>query len=306
MNMKKLLLSILTFLFLLSASAANIFYVTQMVATLIVVSLGQMHLKTSKKQSTLLRQLQLLQISYGIYNNDSSSPTITNCIIWGNSGTEIYNKPSAEYTKPSIPTVSYCVVEGGYSSDTNIITTDPKLGELGNYGGVVQTIPVLSGSSSIGAGTTGENIPTVDARGIERTNPPTIGAYEYMDKSPYEIWASESGLTGDRAKPEAKPFNDGITNLEKFAFGLDGSRAASYSESKLLKQSSDGSIATFEFPVNQTATDVKVKALISTDLKTWKEATATKSGEDGNFNLYKVEQEIPEGGKLFFKLEVAQ
>ena len=118
----------------------------------------------------------------GMYN-DSSSPTLTNCILWGNTATssrnEIYN--SGSNNKPTIDT---CIIKGGYSSYgtyTNIITEDPKLMPLGNYGGSVQTCPVGAGSSAIGAGKVVDDA-TTDARGFTRSSTPTIGACEYTFK----------------------------------------------------------------------------------------------------------------------------
>ena len=86
----------------------------------------------------------------GMFNN-YSSPTLTNCILWDNtvssSGKEIYS--SDTNCKLTIDT---CIIKGGYSSNygtyTNIITADPKLLPLGNYGGSVQTCPVGSSDSS--------------------------------------------------------------------------------------------------------------------------------------------------------------
>ena len=116
----------------------------------------------------------------GMANYNSSSPVLTNCILWGNtassSGNEIYNYDS--YSKPTIDT---CIIKGGYSSYgtyTNIITADPKLMPLGNYGGSVQTCPVGTGSSAIGAGKVVEGV-TTDARGFIRSVPYTIGACQY-------------------------------------------------------------------------------------------------------------------------------
>lgn len=235
---------------------------------------------------------------YGIYNSNSN-PTITNCIIWGNTSRQIFNYDS-------ILIVSYCVIEGGYADGTNIITEDPLLGELGNYGGFVDVFPVLKGSSAIGVGTAGENIPTTDARGVNRANPPTIGAYEYFVQTSFDVWAQDNNLTGENAKPEAIPYSDGVTNLEKFVFGLDASKATSYAESGLFKQTSDGSTVSFQYPVNKAATDVILKALVSEDFIHWTEATATKSGESGNMNIFEVKKPIPQGGKLFFKVEVNQ
>ena len=116
----------------------------------------------------------------GGMRNYSSSPVLTNCILWGNtassSGNEIYNYDS--YSKPTIDT---CIIKGGYSSYgtyTNIITADPELMPLGNYGGSVQTCPVGAGSSAIGAGKVVDDV-TTDARGFIRAVPYTIGAWQY-------------------------------------------------------------------------------------------------------------------------------
>ena len=121
----------------------------------------------------------------GMYNY-SSSPSLTNCILWGNtassSGNEIYNY---NYNSSCKPTIYTCIIKGGYSSYgtyTNIITEDPKLMPLGNYGGNVQTCPVGAGSSAIGAGKVVEGV-TTDARGFTRfSSSPTIGACEYQNK----------------------------------------------------------------------------------------------------------------------------
>ena len=123
----------------------------------------------------------------GAFNGDSSCPVLTNCILWGNtassSGNEIYN--SGSNNKPTIDT---CIIKGGvgdsYGTYTNIITTDPKLMDLDNYGGFVQTCAVESGSSAIGKGKVITGV-TTDARDyIRSTTAPTIGAYEYNGTPP--------------------------------------------------------------------------------------------------------------------------
>ncbi|MBK9925327.1 MAG: PD40 domain-containing protein [Anaerolineales bacterium] len=120
----------------------------------------------------------------GIYNI-GSKPILTNVILWGDTATssqEIYNNNT------SIPLISYSIVQGGCparSTCTNIITTDPMLGTLGNYGGFTQTIPLLAGSSAIDAGNDA-NCPTTDQRGVTRPqgNHCDIGAYEVNTFTP--------------------------------------------------------------------------------------------------------------------------
>jgi parallel beta-helix repeat protein len=137
----------------------------------------------------------------GGINNSSSSPTITNCTFYNNtavtSGGGIYNSASSPSVKNSIfwenspnqiaggtPTVSYCVVQGGFAGGTSIITDDPLLGLLADNGGATLTcaIPVDSSAMVIpeSAGGNWNNCPAIDQRGVARpvSGFRAIGAYE--------------------------------------------------------------------------------------------------------------------------------
>ena len=146
--------------------------------------------------------------------------------------------------------------------------------------------------------------PGFDLRGVAVLNeaatpPPT----------PYQTWAADNGLAGDDALPAATPRHDGITNLEKFAFGLDGSKPASYSDSPYFVQSVEGGSMVLAYPTSVISADtVTVKALMSTDLVNWLETTATQTGTspDGKYKLYKATVEIPAGGRVFLKLTVSE
>jgi hypothetical protein len=122
----------------------------------------------------------------GMYNLNSN-PQIRNTIFWGNTattaGAQIYNDTS-------YPALSNSVVQGGCpagSTCMDLLSTDPLLGALGNYGGFTQTIPILAGSSAIN---TGDNVvcPATDQRGITRPQGACdIGAYEF-NPSPYKLF----------------------------------------------------------------------------------------------------------------------
>jgi len=112
------------------------------------------------------------------------------------------------------------------------------------------------------------------------------------------------------ADKTATPHNDGITNLEKFTFGLDASKATSYGANVNFKHTSDATGASLQFPISVDAEDVvQVKALKSVDLINWTETTATATGETssgGKFKIYKATVPIGEEGKVFLKLQVEE
>jgi hypothetical protein len=120
----------------------------------------------------------------GMFSQWSSSPAISNTIFWGNTATSAGAQIQADGT--SIPSLSDSVVEGGFPGGTNIITTTPRLGTLGDYGGWTQTIPLQAGSSAID---TGNDVacPATDQRGVIRPQGAhcDIGAFE---KQVYSIY----------------------------------------------------------------------------------------------------------------------
>ena len=113
----------------------------------------------------------------GVYNYQSSSPPIANCILWGNSpGPQIFN-----YEAGSAPIVDHCVIEGGYATGSDIFTDDPLLAALGDHGGPTPTQSIGCGSSAIGKGLTGPQMPANDQRGFARDTAPDIGACEFQE-----------------------------------------------------------------------------------------------------------------------------
>ena len=89
------------------------------------------------------------------------------------------------------PVVSDSVVQDGYPVGTNIITASPHLEELRDNGGATQTIPILAGSSAIGAPdtvtyTTAEATSWVDGGLTPNTQ--------------YAMQVAATNATGDRAK----------------------------------------------------------------------------------------------------------
>lgn len=107
---------------------------------------------------------------YGILN----APTVYHSIIWNN---------TAEKGGAIIGTASFIntIMEGGCPigvSCANVSDEDPLLGSPGNYGGIVDTIPLLTGSPAIDRAT--DSCASSDARGVARPQGAgcDLGAYE--------------------------------------------------------------------------------------------------------------------------------
>ena len=144
---------------------------------------GGMHNKNSSSPTLTNVTFTGNSAGYGgaMANFDNSNPAIRNTILWGNTahhGAEIY-------TSGSFPVVSYSVMPDDLGIGTNIITDDPLLGTLGNYGGSTQTIPLLAGSSAINTGDDAV-CPATDQRGVSRPQGAhcDIGAFELDDFTP--------------------------------------------------------------------------------------------------------------------------
>lgn len=103
---------------------------------------------------------------------------VSNSIFWGN-GTQISYYP---VYPGDIFILSDSIVQDGCPSGVwcgTVFTADPRLGDLGNYGGSTPTVPLLPGSSAINAGYN-PKCPATDQRGVARSQGGRcdIGAYE--------------------------------------------------------------------------------------------------------------------------------
>jgi parallel beta-helix repeat protein len=142
----------------------------------------------------------------GMYNGANSSPKVTNCTFSGNSASSssgggmcnYYNTAVTVVTNsifwgdtggeirtggPTDPTVTYSVVQGGYSGAGNL-NIDPLLGPLADNGGPTNTHALTFGSPAIDAGEMLlPSVVSTDQRGVARPYPSggsfDIGAYEY-------------------------------------------------------------------------------------------------------------------------------
>lgn len=173
----------------------------------------------------------------GIFNT-SLPVQIDNTILWGNTA------PDGPQIMSYSGSISSTVLEGDcpkWFTCTNIITADPKLGVLGDYGGFTQTIPLLEGSSAIDTGND-INCPETDQRGVIRPQDAhcDIGAFEYSPATfidvPLTYWASTfierlyySGITGGcSASPLMYCPEASVTRAQMAVFLLRGIHGSAY------------------------------------------------------------------------------
>ena len=123
--------------------------------------------------------------SSAVINGPGSTMTMTNCTVSGNktdfAGAAVYNSGTFSMTNSIVAGNSPSDVSGINPSGNNLISVDPLLAPLGNYGGPTQTMALLPGSPAIGAGTSGAGMPITDQRGEARAGHTDIGAFRAWD-----------------------------------------------------------------------------------------------------------------------------
>ena len=134
----------------------------------------------------------------GILNNNGATKlTLTNCTISGNTST---GGAAMDTSMGGTAVLRNTIVAGNFgggpdeygaldpSSSHNLIGGDPMVGRLGDYGGSLQTVPLLPGSPAIDAGSDSLAVGpdrkplATDERGLPRIYGAhvDIGAYEYQ------------------------------------------------------------------------------------------------------------------------------
>jgi predicted outer membrane repeat protein len=133
----------------------------------------------NQESDPTLTHLTITANSDGIMN-DASHPVIRNSIVWRN----MFYGGSVSITDEnnSSSVVSDSVIENGFPSGTNIITTDPMLGTLDYHAGSTQTFSLLPGSTAIDQAAA-TYCPAADQRGLVRPQGAgcDIGAFEFAE-----------------------------------------------------------------------------------------------------------------------------
>lgn len=92
--------------------------------------------------------------------------------------------------------------------------------------------------------------------------------------SPYDQWKKDhfpDGTPEDQTAPDACPAGDGITNLMKYATGLDPDKPCGSVTALAAREENGGCRLALEWPVNPAATDVTFSVESSEDLVSWRE-----------------------------------
>jgi hypothetical protein len=117
----------------------------------------------------------------GGIRNRSSNLFLINSLIAGNTnaaGPDVSGPVAVEFSSHNLIGVGTGMT--GLTNGTNnnqVGVSAPRLGPLGDYGGPVQTVPLLPGSPAINAGTA-DDVPAADARGKSRVGNTDLGAFE--------------------------------------------------------------------------------------------------------------------------------
>ena len=224
----------------------------------------------------------------------ASELRLRNSIVWGNL--------AAAFDNSGVLDAKNCIVDTGCAGE-NISTQNPELSEPAYSGAsFVRTMQVSADSVAVGAGVIAD--PMNDACSRPRRVPNcTVGAFEYM--SDYSQWAVDGGIGDSPADYRAIPHSDGITNIEKYVFNLDASKAASYADNPNFSFVNDGTTAVLRFQKRTVLPEgVSVQAIYSTDLENWLPAEITVDSSGNGFDNCRVEMAPDDSGKIFIRLKI--
>jgi hypothetical protein len=196
------------------------------------------------------------QVSSGgaIYNLDlagNATVTLTDSILANSvSSNDLVNdqnnsttgSATVNATAPNI--VTFISTINGATTNGSPLTSNPLLGVLANYGGPTPTMPLLSGSPALGAGTAGSNVPNTDQRGVARGNVIDLGAYQATpaaavgttlsltsttpaasSSSPVTLTATVTPASGSTSPAGSVQFMDGSTNLGSVSLSVVNGQA---------------------------------------------------------------------------------
>lgn len=125
----------------------------------------------------------------------------------------------------------------------------------------------------------------------------------------YDKWKKDNfadGTPEDQMAPDACPAGDGISNLMKYATGLDPNKPCGSVTELVIREEAGKKYLVLSWPVNPEATDVAFSVESSSDLKEWAdEGVVDPSGVRGEFrDTVAVEESSP--SRRFLRLKVTR
>ena len=138
-----------------------------------------------------------------------------------------------------------------------------------------------------------------------------ISTAETKKVETYAKWSADNliGFTADKRAKNVSSYNDNITNLEKYVFGLSGQKPTSFNENGNFKTYvGDDGVVRVRYPMRRYMSDASVKVSYSTDLKTWKtdQISTTLISEDEEISIYESELGGSQPKNIWFKVEAKE
>ena len=125
----------------------------------------------------------------------------------------------------------------------------------------------------------------------------------------YTGWASDLGLTGNDALPNARPYSDGLPNQVRYAMNLDATTTSAQLPGTSVSNVSGVNYLTIQYRVRKNMTDFQLVPQSSTDLITWTNVGAGNisqlADDDAFTSRYQAQVALPNGGQVFLRV-VAQ
>ena len=150
----------------------------------------------------------------------------------------------------------------------------------------------------------------MDGRGSTAVG--TVSVTVNVTAQGFSAWASANGLTGNNALPSADPAHDGISNLIKYALGLNPNAVVSNitngTTPGLPWVFVQGSNLCMIYQKDTTKTDISYHSQSTATLSSWDTSGITEVVESTSGNIQTIQASVPLGSntKQFMRLQVTQ
>lgn len=122
----------------------------------------------------------------------------------------------------------------------------------------------------------------------------------------YNWWAEQQGLSGAEMAPSANPSGDGISNLMKYALGLNAMKAESLSPQLLVEEQGENRYMTVTYSRNPDAVGIVYQVESSVDTKIWVLDDVCELIMEKDRVMIKDKEAMPVVGQKFYRLKVAE